>query len=141
MAAEKDNSKQNTNGLVIVIDDDEAVLQLITHYFKDTSIQVLCFSDAKLAADYLLGVVTLDYIKGVICDFEMPSLNGGEVLNILRSRPECLEIPFYFLTAHSSFEILPKVEGLKFTGLIKKPLSKSLLHRFFLTAKSSEKAS
>lgn len=51
----------------------------------------------EMAAEYLPGLIILDW--------EMPRMNGGEVVRQLKSNPETSQIPIIIFTRHDSPEI------------------------------------
>lgn len=82
---------------VLVIEDDARWRTLIELSLEADGHSVLT------AADGLAGLALASEKPDVIlCDVEMPRLNGYAVLEALRQQPELRSIPFIFLTARSA---------------------------------------
>jgi len=81
---------------VLVIDDDARWRALVELSLESEGHTVLT------ATDGLAGLARASEMPDVIlCDVEMPRLNGYAVLEALRQQPELRHIPFIFLTARS----------------------------------------
>ena len=82
---------------VLVIEDDARWRTLVELSLEGEGHTVLT------AADGLAGLALATEKPDVIlCDVEMPRLNGYAVLEALRQQPELRAIPFIFLTARSA---------------------------------------
>ena len=82
---------------VLVIEDDARWRTLVELSLEADGHSVLT------AADGLAGLALASEKPDVIlCDVEMPRLNGYAVLEALRQQPELRSIPFIFLTARST---------------------------------------
>lgn len=82
---------------VLVIEDDARWRTLVELSLEAAGHVVLT------AADGLAGLALASEKPDVIlCDVEMPRLNGYAVLEALRQQPELRSIPFIFLTARSA---------------------------------------
>jgi two-component system sensor histidine kinase/response regulator len=82
---------------VLVIEDDARWRTLVELSLEADGHSVLT------AADGLAGLALASEKPDVIlCDVEMPRLNGYAVLEALRQQPELRSIPFIFLTARSA---------------------------------------
>ncbi len=82
---------------VVVVDDNLSVLKAVEVILQTAGFEV------QIAHD---GNEGLELIKShipdvVICDIEMPKLNGHQVLRALRHDPATADIPMIFLTAYS----------------------------------------
>jgi len=71
----------------------------------------------------------------ILLDYEMPEMNGPQVLEALRADSETANIPVMFLTAKSDSESIGKIEALKTQGHMMKtsPLReiKEAIQNFF----------
>lgn len=110
---------------IILIDDDESSLRLLSQYLVDGPYVIKRFSSAKKAINYLLSNEMSRDVHAIVCDYEMPDLNGDQLLEIFRASGKHFDIPFFFISAHELGKIQPQVDGLKFNGFIPKPFSKS----------------
>jgi CheY-like chemotaxis protein len=95
---------------VLVVDDNALVLDLLLK-----GLGPHCDASAVAdGADALLKIVD-DPPDLVICDFRMPGLDGRQLFEKLRSRPQTKQIPFIFLASRSDIEekLRPIVEGVE----------------------------
>ncbi|HYD57864.1 MAG TPA: response regulator [Burkholderiales bacterium] len=91
---------------ILVVDDDEAVLE---------------FMRAKLSARYtILGTTDPQQVLAlarserpqlILCDIEMPGLDGGDLSAALYAQDDLRDIPVLFLTALVSQEDLRAQQG------------------------------
>ena len=105
---------------LLIVDDDESYLKLIKKWM----------SDAYKATAVKSGVQALKYLEGhrpdlVLLDFEMPELNGGDVLQKMRENPETAGIPVFFLTGNVDPESLEKIAELNPDGYLSKTMRRS----------------
>jgi len=82
---------------ILVIDDDEAVREIIVDILEHQGY------DVETADDGWDGVVhaRTSLPELILCDIDMPGLNGYEVLDKLRHDPLTATIPFIFLTGYA----------------------------------------
>ena len=104
---------------ILVIDDDTAVMALTTKALQARGFQTLAAND---------GVAGLDMAKKhvpdmIICDIQMPQLNGYETLAALRQDPVTAAIPFIFLTGLADRKQVRQGMGLGADDYLTKPFS------------------
>lgn len=94
---------------LLVIDDSTAVREDVIRTLGDVGL----FEDYKEARDGLEGFKTLIESKAdlVICDVEMPRMDGFKFLQLVESRPELLGVPIIMLTGKMDFD--SKIRGLE----------------------------
>jgi two-component system cell cycle response regulator len=82
---------------ILVIDDSSAARVEIRGVLEQSGL----FARVLEAADGLAGLRLLlaESIDVVLCDLEMPGLDGEKVLRAQRARPGADAVPFFFLTA------------------------------------------
>jgi two-component system, cell cycle response regulator len=75
------------------------------------------------AADGLAGLRMLlaESVDAVVCDLEMPGLDGEKVLRAQRSRPEGRDVPFFFLTAQRDPDRMARLLRAGASDTIQKP--------------------
>ena len=109
---------------LLIVDDDESYLKLIKKWM----------SEAYKATAVKSGVQALKFLEGhleghrpdlVLLDFEMPELNGGDVLQKMREKPETADIPVFFLTGNADPEFLEKIAELNPDGYLLKTMRRS----------------
>jgi len=111
------------NGSIIVIDDDEDDRQLYKIAFENLHVKnkVRIFSDSVDAFKYLKA--TDEQIFFILCDINMPKLNGLELRQKIND-DETLRvkaIPFLFLSTSDSDELVDKAFTLNIQGFFMKP--------------------
>ena len=82
---------------ILVIDDEESFRQVITKFLAKQGFEVVTASDGRtglsLAAEILPDLI--------VCDLNMPGIDGYEVLATLRRDPKLADIPLIFLTGQA----------------------------------------
>jgi len=94
---------------ILIIDDTKSVRQQILDTLHGTDL----FSDYFEAGNSLEGLKTLlnEKIDIVLCDVEMPGMDGFSFLAIASARKELQDIPILLLTSHDVIET--KVKALE----------------------------
>jgi two-component system, cell cycle response regulator len=94
---------------VLVIDDSATIREQVVRTLKDVGL----FDHYKEAKDGLEGFKTLIDSKTdlVICDVDMPRMDGFKFLQLVESRPELLGVPIIMLTGMMDFD--SKIKGLE----------------------------
>jgi CheY-like chemotaxis protein len=113
------------NGSIIIIDDDEDDRELYKLAFEDLNVlnKVVIFFDSVDAFEYLK--TTHEEIFFILCDIDMPKLNGLELREKI-NEDETLRlkaIPFLFLSSLDSDELVDKAFTLNIQGYFTKPSS------------------
>lgn len=82
---------------VLIIDDSESARREIRAALESSRL----FARILEASDGIAGLRMLlaGSVDAVICDLEMPGLDGEKLLRAQRSRPDGRDVPFLFLTA------------------------------------------
>ena len=90
--------------VILVVEDNEANLELVTRFLRRDGHTVLC------AMDGASGVRTaLEHIPDLILmDLGLPGMDGWEAAQLIRSSPKSAHIPIIALTAHSLAEDVRK---------------------------------
>lgn len=103
---------------ILVVDDEEDVVEIISHFLKQEGFNVLTAYDGEEALEQASPDVDL-----LVLDVMLPGLDGFEVARRLRGRVETEKIPILFLTAKVEEE--DQIEGLMAGGdaYLTKPVS------------------
>lgn len=89
---------QHYAATMLCIDDDAAIVKLLAAIFGGDGHEVIEATNGQAALD-ILPSITPDII---ICDIEMPEMNGLQFLeNLRREHHELDDIPFIFMSARS----------------------------------------
>ena len=103
---------------ILVVDDEEDVVEIISHFLREEGYTVLTAHDA----DEALSKAGPD-VDAIVLDVMLPGMSGFEIAKKLRGRVETETIPILFLTAKT--EESDQLEGLEAGGdtYLKKPVS------------------
>ena len=131
---EKLSAVSENNGEVqhtILLVDDDAVMVRTLREGLSSSYKVLPANSGANA----LKILSRAKPDLILLDYEMPEMNGPQVLEALRGNPETAKIPVMFLTAKSDEESLMEIEKLKPQGHMVKTLPlreiKGMIQGFF----------
>lgn len=105
----------HTKKKVLVVDDSGAVLRNVKGWLEDRY-QVILANSGTMAIKYL----STNRPDLVLLDYEMPVINGKQVLEMIRSESEFCDIPVMFLTSKNDKESIQQVLSLKPEGYILK---------------------
>ena len=107
---------------ILVVDDEEDVVEVISHFLVQEGYQVQQAYDGEEALEQATPETDL-----VILDIMLPGLDGYEVCKRLRSRAETEQIPIIFLSAKIEEE--DQVKGLMMGGddYLTKPVSPQVI--------------
>ncbi len=92
-------STQDRVKTILVVDDSINVRRYLTLTLEKAGYQVEQAKDGQDAVDKLLSGLAVD---GVICDIEMPRLDGYGVLEELKTKPAFQSLPIAMLTSRSN---------------------------------------
>jgi two-component system, chemotaxis family, sensor histidine kinase and response regulator PixL len=84
---------------ILVVDDSAALRRTLALTLEKNGYRVLQAKDGKEALEVLKRSTQIDL---VICDIEMPNMNGFEFLGVRRRDPELAKIPVAMLTSRSN---------------------------------------
>jgi len=107
---------------ILVVDDEEDVVEIISHFLRQEGFNVLTAHDGEEALEKAGQDVDL-----LVLDVMLPGLDGFEVARRLRGRVETEMIPILFLTA--KVEEKDQIEGLMAGGdaYLTKPVSPQIV--------------
>lgn len=110
----KTNGK-HTKKKILVVDDSGAMLRSVKGWLEDYY-QVSLANSGAMAIKYLSN----NRPDLVLLDYEMPVVNGKQVLEMIRTESDFSDIPVMFLTSKNDAETIREVLGLKPEGYILK---------------------
>lgn len=93
-----DSRNSHISDTVMVVDDSINVRRFLAMTLEKAGYQVLQAKDGQDAVEQLLGGVT---VQAMVCDIEMPRLDGYGVLAQVKSEPHLKHIPITMLTSRS----------------------------------------
>ncbi len=112
----------DTRDSILVVDDDENILQLVSDTLSDTY-EVKTASDAVEAADQL----QLQSFDLLILDLNMPVLDGSELLEILRVQPNFERVPILVISAYPDF--IKRLSNAQVQAILPKPFELNRLRQ------------
>lgn len=107
---------------ILIIDDDPMMLKIIKDHLHE-SYNVATAVSGKVALKFLETKNT----DLILLDYEMPEMNGPEVLENLRAKKNTANIPVVFLTGTKDREKVQNALMLKPQGYLLKPIEKDKL--------------
>lgn len=107
---------------ILIIDDDPMMLKIIKDHLHE-SYNIATAVSGKVALKFL-ETKTTDLI---LLDYEMPEMNGPEVLEALRNKKSTANIPVVFLTGTKDRAKVQNALMLKPQGYLLKPIEKDKL--------------
>ena len=108
---------------VLVVDDSQTVRQQVSAALSQAGFSVL------EAADGALGATAIEAggVDCVICDVNMPNMNGIEMVERVKSDPQFKSLPIVMLTTEGAMELIQKAKKAGASGWIVKPFKPDLL--------------
>jgi len=110
---------------VLIIDDDQDDLDLISEAFSELNIsnKIVCFSKAEDAIDFLSGSNVQPLF--ILCDVNMYGMNGFELRQKIydNEKLRVKSIPFLFLSTGGTAKSVAKAYDLSVQGYFIKPTS------------------
>ena len=92
---------------ILIVDDDAAVVALLVQKLVRAAYDVMSTVDPRKA----LAMAKREQPDVVLCDIDMPGMNGGDVAAALAADPETAHIPLIYLTSLVSPEETRDLEG------------------------------
>ena len=115
---------------ILLVDDDAVMIRTLREGLS-TSYKILPANSGANA----LKILSRAKPDLILLDYEMPEMNGPQVLEALRNNPETAKIPVMFLTAKNDSQSIAKIDALKPEGHMLKTLPlreiKEMIQRFF----------
>ena len=109
--------------VILAVDDSGMILRNIKTLLEDKYKVVLANSGAMAIKYLALNIPDL-----ILLDYEMPIVDGKQVMQMIREDPDCREIPIIFLTGKNDAQIVMDVMGLKPEGYLLKSMEPKKLH-------------
>ena|SRR5436309_2643629 len=109
---------------ILIVDDSSAVRQQVSMTLKPVGFVMV------EAADGLEGLAAVDSnrkIDLVICDINMPNMNGLEMLEKIKSKAENKALPVLMLTTEGHVALVKRAKEAGALGWIVKPFKRSQL--------------
>jgi DNA-binding response OmpR family regulator len=115
------------NKIKVLVADDSSLMRA---FIGETLEEEFNFIESVMANNGEEAKIILsgsDHFELVLCDWEMPGLNGNELLRWIREDSHLKTLPFIMITANSEGEGIVEVMKLGVTDYIVKPFSPEIL--------------
>ena len=119
MAMERVSVYSGEKKRILIVDDDPSYAKMVREWIKD-KYRVDIVTAGMQAISFLLKVKETDKVDLILLDYEMPVVDGSQVLQMLRQEPSTKDIPVVFLTGNGTKEAVSRVMELKPEGYILK---------------------
>ena len=108
---------------ILIVDDSATVRQQVGTVLMQAGYQV------EHASDGLMGVARIQKggIDCVICDVNMPNMNGIELVESVKGCNQNRELPIIMLTTEGAKELIQRAKKAGASGWIVKPFKADLL--------------
>ncbi len=110
---------------ILVIEDNPLNLELMTDLLESFGFTVLASRDGAVGIE----LVRREKLDLIICDVQMPGMDGYEVANYLKRDPMLRRIPLVAVTALAMVGDREKVLSAGFDGYIDKPIAPELFKK------------
>ena len=108
---------------LLIVDDSATIRQQVSSALSPHGFHVEEASDGNLG----LARIKNGGIDCVICDINMPNMNGIEMVAEVKQLPEFAELPIIMLTTEGARELIQKAKAAGASGWIVKPFKIDLL--------------
>jgi two-component system chemotaxis response regulator CheY len=111
-------------GKVLVVDDSMMIRKQVSGALIQAGFSVV---EACDGADALKKLSEADEVSLVVCDVNMPNMNGLEFLEAVRGQPTHAGVAVVMLTTEGQNDLIQKAKSLGAKGWIMKPFKPELL--------------
>lgn len=111
------DEKRTAKKKILVVDDSGAMLRNVKGWLED-KYQIILANSGAMAIKYL----SLDKPDLVLLDYEMPIVDGKQVLQMIRTEMDFSDVPVIFLTSKSDKQSVIDVMSLKPEGYLLKTM-------------------
>lgn len=102
---------------VLVVDDSGTVRQQVTMALKQAGFATREAADGREG----LNTISAGNIDMVICDVNMPNMNGLEMVEAVKAKPENSSLPIVMLTTEGQPSMIKRAKDAGAAGWIVKP--------------------
>ncbi len=128
-AEEEPEEINDTLKRILIVDDDPSYAKMVREWIK-YKYRVDIVTAGMQAITFLVKAKDEEQVDLILLDYEMPVVDGPQVLQMLRQDPATKDIPVIFLTGNSSKEAVSRVMELKPEGYILKSSSRLELIKY-----------
>ena len=105
---------------VLIVDDQQEARALLKDIVSELGVtQIFESKDGRQALEFI--DTAFDFVDVIVCDWNMPFMNGVELLRQIRSVDP--EIPFLMVTGRTDIDSVVEAKSSGVTAYIRKPFS------------------
>jgi DNA-binding response OmpR family regulator len=104
-----------TSQTILVVDDDTAILDMISQILQEENYHVITANNGRAA----ITRAQQEEPRLILLDLMMPEMNGWQVINELRASPKTRSIPVLLLSARREMAVTAQELGV--TSYLEKP--------------------
>lgn len=121
-----------SNNRVLIVDDDDSALALLSTILKLDNLEVLATTDPYDA----LRLARYEDPAIALLDIMMPKMDGFELCRKIREYPQLSMLPVFFVTAYRAVDLEKQAHASGADGTVQKPINiqeiRDLIRRFTL---------
>ena len=110
---------------ILIIDDDPSYASMVREWIKDTY-----KTDVVTSGMHAITFLLKNPVNLILLDYEMPVVDGPQVLQMLREEEATSNIPVIFLTGNGTKEAVTRVMELKPEGYVLKSTTRDDLLKY-----------
>ncbi len=110
---------------ILIVDDDPSYARMVREWIKDTY-----QTDIVTAGMQAISFLLKNKVNLILLDYEMPVVDGPQVLQMLRQEDATKDIPVVFLTGVGSKDSVKRVMELKPAGYVLKTTTRDDLLKY-----------
>lgn len=131
------SKKKTTQAKILVVDDELDIVNTVQYRLKSCDFNVITANNGKDGLEKAIN----EKPDLILLDINMPIMDGHEMLERLRSRPDSRDIPVIMLTAYSDRRDISKAADLGIEHYVTKPFDfPDLMDKISKSLESSEAA-
>ena len=107
---------------ILIVDDSTAIRKILQRVLAQTELAIESITEA---GDGLEALKALEAKRPglVLCDINMPNMDGLQLLTAVRARPEWSDVRFIMITTEGSPEKVMEAVKLGARGYVRKPFT------------------
>ncbi len=109
---------------LLIVDDSKTMRSILSAYARQLACETVEAEDGRLALDRLEHDSDFD---AVLIDWDMPNMNGLELLKEIRGNPQFDGIKAMMVTSQSSFDRVSQALTIGADDYLMKPLDEAML--------------
>ena len=122
-----------TNLKLLIVEDDQASLELMTEVFTSLKAEVLPVSEGRQAA----ALVNTEKFDGILMDLQMPDMHGFELAQRVRESAWNKATPIIIVTGYDSRNAMQQAFATGATFFLQKPVDRQKLTGLFRTVRGA----